>query len=182
MVPENAIAASKKIPADLVIAKKNVFDKCGFDCTHPTAENESIEYDACTFRIDGMAVKYRRAKTTPIKTGQFVTIWKRNGAGTIEPFDIFDDIDLVIISTRDRGHFGQFVFPRSVLIDKGIMSKTNKNGKMAIRVYPPWDIAVSRQAKKTQQWQSDFFLEIPSETSTDLVRAKELFKNQGIHG
>lgn len=46
---------------------------------------------------------------------------------------------------------------------------------MAMRVYPPWDKAINRQAQKTQKWQIDYFLEIPKNSETDLIRAQTLY-------
>ncbi|MEA5260774.1 MepB family protein [Arcicella aquatica] len=163
---------------DFLLAKVLVYNQCGFKCTEPIPATESAEYGACDFRLDSLNIKYRMAKITPTKTGQFVTLWKRNNEGIIEPYDINDEIDFVVISTRSDNHFGQFIFPKAVLLQKGILSGNYKEGKRAIRVYPPWDIANSKQALKTQQWQLAYFLEIPDNGLADLVLAKRLFGNQ----
>lgn len=68
-------------------------------------------------------------------------------------------IDLFIISTRDENHFGQFIFPKSVLVKQGILTSGRKEGKRAMRVYPPWDTTTSPQAKKIQKWQLEYFFE-----------------------
>jgi hypothetical protein len=159
---------------DLLIAKKLAYDKCGFDLANINADKESAEYAACSFELNGMKIRYRTSKITPTKTGQFVTIWKRNNEGITQPFDTTDDIDLIVISSRSGDHFGQFIFPRSVLIGKGIMSTNTKEGKRGIRVYPPWDVAGNRQAEKTQRWQTSYFLAI-KENGADLELTKKLF-------
>lgn len=182
MISENTWTTSNAIHKDLLVAREFVYSKCGFDCTHLKAEAESVDYGAYTFKLNGMSITYRVAKITPTKTGQFVTLWKRNANGPIEPFDILDDIDLFIISARNNNHFGQFIFPKSVLHEKGIISGNNKKGKRAIRVYPPWDNATNRQANKTQQWQLEYFLEIPGENTTDLTRAKRLYRSVPASG
>ena len=43
----------------------------------PVPEAESVDYGACRAELDGKRLVLRVAKTTPTKTGQFVTIWKR---------------------------------------------------------------------------------------------------------
>jgi hypothetical protein len=164
-----------KIPEDLLLAIENVYDVIDFNCTDPIMETESTDYGACTFSVNGLTIRYRIAKITPTKTGQFVTIWKRNNSGPIEPFDITDDIYLIVIGTRCNACFGQFVFSVTVLYEKGIVSGNNKPGKRGIRVYPPWDIVAGKQAKKTQQWQLPYFLEISKKHLTDLVQAEKLF-------
>ncbi|TEB40617.1 hypothetical protein D0809_29700, partial [Flavobacterium circumlabens] len=103
------------------------------------------EYSAYRFQLNGKNICYREAKITPTKTGQFVTLWKRNQSSkTIEPFDASDAIDYIIISVRKQELFGQFIFPKSVLLAKGIFSTDAKEGIRATRVYPPWDETKSK--------------------------------------
>ncbi|MDQ5930125.1 MAG: hypothetical protein QG594_1908 [Bacteroidota bacterium] len=161
-------------PHDLILAKKLVYDCCSFDCTQALPEAESTEYNAYRFTINKKNICYREAKITPKKTGQFVTLWKRNSSGTIEPFDFLDRIDLVIISVRKENNFGQFIFPKAVLLEKGIFSTSTKEGKRATRVYPPWDVTTSKQAQKTQTWQMNYFLEI-SKNECIVSKAQKLF-------
>jgi hypothetical protein len=155
----------KSLPTDLITTKELIFDACQLSCTKPEAETESAEYSAFRFQINGKLICYREAKITPTKTGQFVTLWKRNSAGIIEPFDFLDAIDFVIVSVRKEKHFGLFIFPKTVLLEKGIFSTFNKDGKRATRVYPPWDNTSSKQAQKTQQWQLDYFFDTPLSVS-----------------
>jgi hypothetical protein len=68
-----------------------------------------------------------------------------------------------------------FIFPKSIAIEKGIVTNGNKEGKRAIRVYPPWDVTTSKQAQKTQKWQLDYFLKIWQDQTMDLNLAKTLF-------
>lgn len=165
---------TKSISNDLILAKELVFDLCDLKCTQPEPEDESAEYSAYRFEINCKKVCYREAKITPTKTGQFVTLWKRNLSGTIEPFDFSDTIDFVIISVRKENKFGQFIFPKAVLLEKGVFSTATKEGKRATRVYPPWDLTTSKQAQKTQQWQLEYFLGI-SENEPNLSRVKKIF-------
>jgi len=163
----------KSVPKDLIIAKELVYDCCDFEIVSPQPENESADYDAYRFYLNQKRICYRTAKITPTKTGQFVTLWKRNHNGIIEPFDASDPIDFVIISVRKNDLFGQFIFPKSILLEKGIFSTATKEGKRATRVYPPWDATTSKQAQKTQQWQLDFFYKISPDI--DLNKFRRLF-------
>lgn len=166
---------SEGIPMDLILTKEILFDNYNFEITQPLLELESSEYGACTFVLNNLNIRYRTAKITPTKTGQFVTLWKRINQGPIQPFDSTDPIDLFVISVRKDDHFGLFIFPKSIGIEKGIVTNGNKEGKRAIRVYPPWDVTTSKQAQKTQKWQLDYFLEINQNQKMDLKRAKSLF-------
>ena len=58
---------------------------------------------------------------------------------------------------------------------ENIFSKNGKGGKRGIRVYPSWDKAVNAQAQKTQQWQLNYFLEIPAQKSIEYERADKLY-------
>lgn len=159
---------------DLQIIKDNVYDKCGFDFNNLTIHEESKEYAACSFRLNKKTIEHRLSKITPTKTGQFVTIWKRNADGITASFDATDEIDYLIITTRNGNNLGQFIFPKSVLIEKGIFSQKGRDGKRGIRVYPPWDITTNAQALKTQQWQVQYFLAIPNNKPANLDLIKQL--------
>lgn len=151
------------IPNFLYKTNKLVFNKLGLEIKSVYLEKESTDYNACQLLLNEKKALFRTAKITPTKTGQFVTLWKRIPKGPIAPFTIEDNFDLVIINTETENHFGQFVFPKSILIEKGIFSTALKEGKRAIRVYPPWDKTTSKQAQQTQQWQLKYFMVIPFE-------------------
>ena len=157
------------------ILNEQVFEVCGIKCSQPKPEIESSEYQACSFKINNKTVQYRHAKITPTKNGQFVTIWKRIGKRPIQPYDSSDYIDLFVVTVKTKNHFGQFIFPKSALIKQGVFSMNGKGGKRAIRVYPPWDKAESRQAEKTQKWQLEFFVEIQKNKSIDIEKFRSLY-------
>ncbi|MEU6758129.1 MepB family protein [Streptomyces sp. NPDC046685] len=163
------------VHGDLLAAKALLYDPCGFACSQPVPEAESAEYAAHTFTLDGLAVRFRAARTTPTKVGQFVTVWKRSPDGPIQPFDVTDPVDLFVISSRDGHHFGQFVFPLDVLRRRGVVSENGSGGKRAFRVYPPWVTTTNRQAGTAQAWQLDHFLYLPPDRPVDAARAEELY-------
>ncbi|GAL85887.1 hypothetical protein MYP_3116 [Sporocytophaga myxococcoides] len=169
---------SNHIPEDFYIAKEQVYDHCDFECTAPMAEPESAEYGASHLNINKKQIIFRVGKTTPTKSGQFVTLWKRIDNGPIQPYDFSDDFDLIVISSRKDNHLGQFIFPKSILLEKGIISGNNKDGKRGIRVYPPWEAVTSKQAEKTQAWQLQYFLRIEGNVDVDLKRAIMLYQNE----
>ena len=156
-------------------AKQFLYDPCGLTFSVFNEEAESHEYGACTFNLNALVIKFRSAKITPSKTGQFVTLWKRSEAGITEPHDASDLIDLFVIQVTKGQLSGQFVFPKPVLVEKGILSSSVGEGKRGFRVYPPWDIATNCQAEITQKWQLDYFLKIPPDGSFDRERANVLF-------
>ncbi|MBO8183917.1 MepB family protein [Streptomyces sp. DW4-2] len=161
--------------ADLLAAKRLVYDPNGFTCSQPMAEAEGAEYGAQQLTVDGLSVRFRAAKTTPTKVGQFVTVWKRSAQGPIQPFDVGDPLDLIVVSCRDGHHFGQFVFPRDVLYERGILARGGVGGKRAFRVHPPWVTTTARQARSTQAWQTNYFLHIPEDRPVDSTRARALY-------
>jgi len=161
--------------ADLLLSKEIVFDKTELQLESFEKESESQEYCAYRFLLNKKYICYREAKITPTKMGQFVTLWKRNQTGTIEPFDYSDTIDFVIISVRKDQNWGQFIFPKKVLLEKGIFSTENKEGIRATRVYPPWDETTSKQAQKTQKWQLDYFFLYTDQDQIDLNEIRKIF-------
>jgi hypothetical protein len=154
-------------------AVEELYNQCGFQITNLIQETESADYAACQFVIAGKKVISRKAKQTPKKAGQFVTFWKRKANGPIEPFEESDDFDFFVVNAMKDGREGQFVFPKSVLIKKGIISTKHKEGKRAFRVYSIWDIANSKQAEKTKHWQLNYFFEI--EKDADFSGLKDLY-------
>lgn len=165
-----------EVHKDFIAAKKLVYDLCNMTTSEPVMEIESAEYGGFVFTLNGFNVRFRVAKITPTKIGQFVTLWKRSACGPIQPFDASDSVDFFVISVRSNKNFGQFVFPKSILCEKNVFSINSKGGKRAIRVYPPWDKTTSKQAQKTQEWQLKYFLAIPEDdTSIDESRVKMLY-------
>ncbi len=153
---------------------KLLFQKLEIELSDVKAEKESQEYFAHTFKANNQNILFRKAKITPKKIGQFVAIWKRNKEGITEPFDIKDDFDFYMIATQKEENFGVFIFPKTILLEKGILSNQDKNGKRGIRVYPIWDKTISKQAQKTQNWQLNYFLDLSKNTKIDLQKAREL--------
>ncbi|MEO7047936.1 MAG: MepB family protein [Ferruginibacter sp.] len=158
---------------DLELINEHIFKGCGLQITNLVTEPESKEYAAHHFQLNGLNVVYREAKITPTKTGQFVTIWKRNKEGITTPFDISDDNDLYLIAAKKDTHSGIFIFPKAVLYHHKILSGTDSAGKRGTRLYASWDLVTSKQAQKTKDWQVDHFLEFTS-NQFDLNKAKEL--------
>jgi len=156
---QDPFISTDAIHQDFLDAKNRIYNPCKMKCSQPIMEKESAEYGACTFKLNGFSVRFGVSKITPTKIGQFVTLWKRIGNSPIQPYDISDPFDFFIISVRKDDCFGQFIFPKSVLREQDVLSINGKGGKRAIRVYPPWDEALNRQAQKTQKWQLEYFLD-----------------------
>jgi len=159
---------------DLLLAEELVYKPSGLVLQNLKTENESADYGAAEFTIKNHFIKFRMGKITPTKVGQFVTFWKRIGKGPIVPYDFNDSFDFLVVGTRAENVFGQFVFPKTLLCEKGIVSCNGKEGKRAMRIYPPWDKAENSQAKKTQAWQLNYFIKF-SEHDFDFARVRDLF-------
>jgi hypothetical protein len=166
----------EELHPDLLLAKALIYLPCGYACSAFRAEKESSDYGAAAFCLNNRSVAFRAAHITPAKTGQFVTLWKRNSAGITQPHHESDGIDLAVISARKEQLFGQFVFPKDALIKYGILSTSKKEGKRGFRIYPPWDKAENPQAIRTQQWQAQFFLEVMDGCALDRMRANLLYE------
>ena len=151
-----------------------IYDQFKLIVSELTIDKESKTYRACSFKLNEKIIIYRSAKTTPTKIGQFVTIWKRNEQGITAPFDDNDNFDFIIINCEHGDLAGQFIFPKSVLLDKKIISGSKSSGKRGIRVYPVWDKTLNNQAQKTQQWQLDYFVDFSDEAEATLSLFKKL--------
>ncbi|MFC5045087.1 MepB family protein [Aquimarina hainanensis] len=156
--------------------KEQVYDSCGFELTAYQEEEESSAYCAARFKLNGKTTIFRKAKITPKKTGQFVTVWKRNEKGVTVPFQETDQIDLVVIFVASGHQKGTFIFPGRILIEKKIISSAHIEGKRGIRVYPPWDAPKSKQAIQTQKWQCLYFVSLDSLLTTEIEQLKKKYK------
>ena len=142
-------------------------------------EQQNLEYAAGTFELmNKLAVKtvrFRVAKQTSTKIGQFVTFWEKGSKGINQPFQYDSSLDLLVVTTfKDSHAFGQFVFPKNVLLRHNILQShftKGKKGKMGIRVYPSWDKPISNTAKKTQDWQLDYFFMV---TGTNILPTEKI--------
>ena len=166
--------ATESFKTDLQLAEKLLYSKCGFQLQNLVWNSESANYAACSFELNIYKIQFRVANITPTKIGQFVAIWKRNNKGITAPFDVADALDFLIISVRDSENFGQFIFPKSVLVSKGIISQNEKGGKRGIRVYAPWDKPTNKQAMQTQAWQVHYFVEIRENLPVDVKLVKSI--------
>jgi hypothetical protein len=171
------LATFTDINSTLQLIDEAVFKNCGLHFSKLEIEKESRQYAACNFKLGIQTVQFRIAKITPTKTGQFVTIWKRDKKGITQPFSVLDDIDLYLIVVRKENEAGLFIFPKSVLHQNKILSDNIITGKRGIRVYPNWDTTTNKQAQKTQEWQIKYFLKITSDKNFDLNKAKLLFNS-----
>jgi len=162
---------------ELNVLIEKVFLSCELQCSQIKPEEESAEYDATGFKLNTLNVQYRRAKITPTKVGQFVTLWKRDAPKQpIRPYQDKDLIDLAIIAARKDEQLGYFIFPLSVLCEHGIVTNGNTLGKRGFRVYPVWDEPMSKQAKKTQEWQLPFFLELSQVQDLEASQLQSYFQ------
>ncbi|WP_298393974.1 MepB family protein [Flavobacterium sp.] len=148
-----------------------VFENLELKIRNLIIEKESQEYCAAQFELNNSKIIFRKAKVTPTKIGQFVTLWKRIKDKPIEPFSSTDNFDFVIINCETQFNFGQFIFPKTVLEEKGYLQSQSIKGKLGFRVYPSWDKTENKQAQQTQNWQLNYFIATPISIS----KAKSLY-------
>lgn len=157
------------IDSELQLLKQNYL-LFSIEITNVIFDDESKEYKACSFQLDKAKIIFRKSKITPKKVGQFITFWKRNKFGPIEPYNENDDFDYFVVNCISENNQGQFIFPKSILVHKGIISTKNNEGKRAFRVYPNWEKTTNKQAAKTQFWQKEYFIQLNSTLNHDDYR------------
>ncbi|WP_058308237.1 MepB family protein [Gracilibacillus massiliensis] len=145
----------------LSFVKDKLYKPNQFVLTAIQEESQNSEYGAGMFQLNSKSIRFRVAKKTPNKVGQFVSFWEKNDANKNQAFSYDKATDLLVINTFDSGkRFGQFVFPKNVLLKQNILKTDTTKGKMALRVYPIWDHPTNKQAVETQKWQLEYFFEI----------------------
>lgn len=124
-----------------------------------TEEKYNQDYEALTFSFKEETYQSRLAKKTPIKAGYFVTCWTKDENNCNQPYlkEVFADYLMIIVI--DEALSGYFLFPRELLVEKGILTTFEHKGKMAFRVYPKWCNQLNKRAEQTQKWQCKYFFE-----------------------
>lgn len=190
------------------------FVPSGFIITKDIEEDsvpENAKYDALNLAINNKKVVYRKGNVTPDRPGAFLAIWKRptseNDNGN-KPVPLqATDLDYLLVQVenhspskdnRDISHMentfdapkrGMFIFPVSLLIQKGIVTDyavlgSETKGKTGFRVFPPWSQdrgnvgtkIFSESGKKTQKWQLPYFIEISEQHLIDHDKLTYLLK------
>lgn len=139
-------------------------------------DNECEEYYGYNLHAGTLHLKFRKAKITPKKLGYFVTLWKRNSHGQTEPFSISDHFDFYIIAAAENNRFGIFIFPRNILVEKQILTNSNKEGKRGFRVYTNWNTTENKQAEKTKNWQKNYFINLSDLKEKDIDKFKSILQ------
>jgi len=160
---------------------------------------ESAKYEALVFSLDDKNIVFRKGKVTPDRPGAFLAVWRRPSSPAINnnkpiPFKT-DELDYLFVQVEGYSNptdnteslnepkHGIFIFPVSLLIEKGIISSSDRKGKTGFRVFPPWsqDRGVvgtkvfSESGKKTQRWQLPYFLEIDKKGLIDPSELNKVF-------
>ncbi|WP_077318275.1 MepB family protein [Virgibacillus proomii] len=143
-------------------------------------ERQNSKYGAGTFKLSsGLAsksIRFRVANITPTKIGQFVAFWEKDRNNKNQPYSFEEAHDLLVITTfKNDKEFGQFIFPKEILFKQNILRSSSTKGKMAIRVYPRWDIPTSKQAMKTQEWQLPYFVDMSDQNKLQIDKMLELY-------
>lgn len=125
--------------------------------------------EAFTFEFNNVTFKSRLAKKTPKTKGYFVAFWRKNESNENTPFDYATSEDKLIINIIDNDKKGQFIFPKSLLKEKGIVESNHHKGKMAMRVYPSWVSNLNTTAIKTQKWQTKYFIDLSKEINLEFL-------------
>ncbi|MFC7428775.1 MepB family protein [Nocardia tengchongensis] len=158
-----------------VAEARHLLRRLGLEVSAPVPETENAEYGAFVSRVGRGSVRFRVGKLTPTKVGLFVTVWKRAMDGSTEPCAAEDGIDLLVITVREGQRFGQFVFPKTALVEHGIVSVAGRGGKRGFRVYPPWSETQNRQAMQSQKWQCGYFLALDDARKVNMQKARSLY-------
>ena len=136
-------------------------------------EEQNSDYEGAIFQLSHHIYRMRLAKLTPKKKGYFVAVWEKDTTGTNQAYSYEESPDKLIVSIIDGEKCGQFIFPKSTLLTYGILKNATQKGKMAFRVYPSWVSGLNATAKKTQAWQSAYFIDLSK--GFEVEKLKELY-------
>jgi len=161
---------------ELTHLDNTLFDAFGLNISNIHKEEETGDYCGYNFQLGSLHIKYRKAKVTPKKVGQFVALWKRNTKGKTEPYNNDDNFDFYVVETEYEHNRGCFIFPKTILAEKKILSVNEKEGKRGFRVYPIWDVPENKQAISTKSWQTLYFIDFIKNRNTLVEKLQRLVK------
>lgn len=139
------------------ILLKNIFSEES-EVKDLTEEKYNQDYEALTFSFKEETYQSRLAKKTPTKSGYFVTCWTKDEDNYNRPYKIEEFADYLIVAVIDDELNGYFLFPRELLVEKGILASSKYQGKMAFRVYPKWCNQLNKQQGKHKSGNVNIFL------------------------
>ncbi|MFP7492876.1 MepB family protein [Terribacillus saccharophilus] len=139
--------------------------------TNVITEAHNQEYEGMLIQLEDTTYRSRLAKATPKKKGYFVVFWEKDENNKNQAYSFLESPAKVIISIMDENLRGQFVFPKSILLKKGILRSENSKGKMAIRVYPAWERELNKTAAQTQKWQQKYFVDLTDDFHKEKLEA-----------
>lgn len=167
---------------EIEILHHSVFSLLNLQLSDLTKDSECEEYSGYNFKLNQFSIKFRKAKVTPKKTGQFVTLWKRNPeTKETEPFTDQDSFDFYIIVTEHESQSGFFFFRKDILAEKNIITSSLKTGKRGFRIYPDWDLPENKQAISTQKWQTEFFINLSDKENGIISKLNKTLITNNLH-
>ncbi|PGS43787.1 mep operon protein MepB [Bacillus cereus] len=143
--------------------------------TNLKGEQQNAEYAGCLFHLNNKTIRFRVSKITPNKIGQFVSFWEKDDSLKNQAFAYEAAPDLLVITCFDDNKLGQFIFPKEILLKEKILKTQSQKGKMAMRIYPLWDTPVSNQAKKSQMWQLQYFVDLSDPNNLPIDKLLNLY-------
>ncbi|HGH7177726.1 TPA: MepB family protein [Bacillus wiedmannii] len=143
--------------------------------TNLKEEKQNAEYAGWLFHLNKKTIRFRVSKITPNKIGQFVSFWEKDDNMQNQAFSYNAAPDLLVITCIDDNKLGQFIFPNEILLKEKILKTQCQKGKMAMRVYPIWDTPVSNQAKKSQIWQLQYFVDLSDPNNLPIDKLLTLY-------
>mmetsp|Transcript_15304 Transcript_15304/g.41928 ORF Transcript_15304/g.41928 Transcript_15304/m.41928 type:complete len:181 (+) Transcript_15304:105-647(+) len=156
----------------LRLYRRAIIQRTGQIVSRVSPDPESKEYGGGHLDLDGIRCYFRKAKITPTKKGQFVTLYERSAeTNKIEPIKLNSaKSHKVIIFCVEGDHCGQFVFSPEVLEQAGVLSSNRQKGKLSFRVYPPWVKPDNKTADAARRWQVPHF--VPASSSPGAIKRK----------
>ncbi|MGG5735720.1 MULTISPECIES: MepB family protein [Bacillus cereus group] len=143
--------------------------------TNQKEEKQNLEYAGGIFQLNNRSIRFRVSKITPNKIGQFVSFWEKDASMKNQAFSYDSAPNLLVITCIADNKLGQFIFPKEILLKEKILKTQNQKGKMAMRVYPIWDKPVSNQAKKSQLWQLQYFVDLSDAENVAIDKLLKLY-------
>eukprot|EP00397_Hematodinium_sp_SG-2012_P040956 GEMP01044999.1.p1 GENE.GEMP01044999.1~~GEMP01044999.1.p1 ORF type:complete len:286 (+),score=22.07 GEMP01044999.1:525-1382(+) len=152
-------------------ANRRVYEPLGLTVAVPKVKQSPTD-----IIVGGIQVQNKTAVSVKEQRGLKISICKFNGLlddgkQSRQPYHIDDSIDAIIAYCLNEEKLcGMFVFPKSVVTQRGWFQGDSHPGKTTAYLYPPYVIP-GKGTEFRHKWQLEYYLDLAAEPNLERARA-----------
>jgi len=150
---------------------EQIFEPAGLEvsfCSRDNGNRIIIGHRQCVYRVCSGG-KYGIYETR--------MCWWRNKQ-TI-PYSDTDEIDFFITAVVENGSaIGMFIMSKDLMREKGYLTTSDQEGKVAMRLLPPFAKVTNPTGIKNQLWQAPFYVDLTGSKDEAIEKTERIFRRE----